>query len=317
MTNNLYSLSNFTKIVADTGDISALRKYRPEDATTNPTIILKALDNPEYENIIKESVKWAKSVSLNQEKKVKAAADKIAVSMGVKLAELIPGRVSTEIDARLSFDTERSVEKARKLISLYNEFGIDKNRVLIKLAATWQGIKAAETLEKEGINCNLTLIFSFAQARACAEAGVYLISPFVGRILDWHLMHNKASTFHPDDDPGVISVREIYNFYKEFGFPTIVMGASFRNVQQIKALAGCDRLTISPPLLEELSRIEGSVERNLFPPRFNPDKPEKLTYEKFSWEHNQNPMAVEKLSEGIRNFAKDQEKLDRVLYDLI
>ena len=239
------------------------------------------------------------------------------MNIGLEILKLIPGRISTEVDARLSYDTEASVAKAKRLIKLYNDAGISNDRILIKLASTWQGIRAAEQLEKEGINCNLTLLFSFAQARACAEAGVFLISPFVGRILDWHKANGDKKEFAAAEDPGVISVSEIYSYYKEHGYETVVMGASFRNVGEILELAGCDRLTIAPALLKELSEADGAIERKL---SFKGDvkaRPERITESQFLWDHNQDPMAVDKLAEGIRKFAIDQGKLEKMIGDLL
>ncbi len=244
-------------------------------------------------------------------------SDKLAVNIGLEILKLIPGRISTEVDARLSYDTEGSIAKARSLIKLYNDAGVSNDRILIKLASTWQGIRAAEQLEKEGINCNLTLLFSFAQARACAEAGVFLISPFVGRILDWYKNNTDKKEYAPHEDPGVVSVSEIYSYYKQHGYETVVMGASFRNVGEILELAGCDRLTISPALLKELAESEGTVERKLSYSGDVKARPAKMTESEFLWQHNQDPMAVAKLAEGIRNFAVDQGKLEKMIADLL
>ncbi|MGL4711516.1 MAG: transaldolase, partial [Shewanella sp.] len=252
MANTLEQLKLYTTIVADTGDIEAIKRYQPEDATTNPSLILKAAQIPEYESLIDNAIDWATSQSTELTQQLDDASDKLAVNIGVEILKLVPGRISTEVDARLSFDTEKSITKAHKLVRLYKEAGIDKSRILIKLASTWEGICAAKELEQEGINCNLTLLFSFAQARACAEAGAYLISPFVGRILDWY-KKDTGKDYDAVNDPGVISVTEIYNYYKQHGFDTVVMGASFRNIGEIIELAGCDRLTIGPSLLEELA----------------------------------------------------------------
>ncbi|MDQ5891968.1 MAG: transaldolase, partial [Pseudomonadota bacterium] len=245
------------------------------------------------------------------------ATDKLAVNIGLEILKLIPGRISTEVDARLSYDTEASVAKAKHLIKLYNDAGISNERILIKLASTWQGIRAAEQLEKEGINCNLTLLFSFAQARACAEAGVFLISPFVGRILDWYKANGDKKEFAPHEDPGVVSVSEIYDYYKEHGYETVVMGASFRNVGEILELAGCDRLTIAPALLKELSESEGEVVRKLSYVGDVKVRPAKMTEAEFYWQHHQDPMAIDKLADGIRKFAIDQEKLEKMIADLL
>lgn len=317
MTNKLTSLRKLTTVVADTGDIAAMKLYQPEDATTNPSLILNAAQIPEYRKLIDEAVDWARSQSNDKAQQVVDASDKLAVNIGLEILKLVPGRVSTEVNARLSYDTEASVAKAKRLIKLYNEAGISNDRILIKLASTWQGIRAAERLEKEGINCNLTLLFSFAQARACAEAGVFLISPFVGRILDWHKANSDKKEYAPAEDPGVISVTDIYNYYKQHGYKTVVMGASFRNSGEILELAGCDRLTISPALLKELSETDGEVEPKLaFHGEVKP-QPEKMTESQFYWQHNQDPMAVDKLAEGIRKFAVDQGKLESMIEALL
>ena len=317
MTDKLSSLRQVTTVVADTGDIAAMKLYKPQDATTNPSLILKAAQIPEYRKLIDDAVAWAREQSSNKEEQISFAADKLAVNIGLEILKLVPGRISTEVDARLSYDTEGSIAKARSLIKLYNDAGISNDRILIKLASTWQGIRAAEQLEKEGINCNLTLLFSFAQARACAEAGVYLISPFVGRILDWYKANTDKKEYEPAEDPGVISVTDIYSYYKQHGYETVVMGASFRNVGEILELAGCDRLTISPNLLKELAETEGSVERKLSYTGEVKARPAKMTEAEFLWQHNQDPMAVQKLAEGIRNFAIDQGKLDQMIADLL
>ena len=317
MKNTLTSLESMTKIVADTSDIEAIKNHKPIDATTNPSIILNAVKNPAYRNLINDALKSARDINSSKAKQLDYASTKIAVNIGTEICKFIIGRVSTEVDARLSFDTNASVNKAKEIVSFYKENGIDKDRILIKLAATWEGIKAAELLEKEGIKCNLTLIFSFAQARACADASVYLISPFVGRILDWHKANRPEISFSSDQDPGVISVRNIYYFYKEHGYSTIVMGASFRNKNQIMELAGCDFLTISPSLLDELSKSSKEVVRRLNYLGEIKNKPTPLCHAEFSWMHNEDQMAVEKLSEGIRNFSKDQEKLESILLELL
>lgn len=317
MTNKLTSLRKLTTVVADTGDIAAMKLYQPQDATTNPSLILNAAQIPEYRKLIDEAIEWARSQSDSREQQIVDACDKLAVNIGLEILKLIPGRISTEVDARLSYDTQACIVKARRLIKLYNEAGISNDRILIKLASTWQGIRAAEQLENEGINCNLTLLFSFAQARACAEAGVYLISPFVGRIMDWYKANTDKKEFAPAEDPGVISVTEIYNYYKEHGYNTVVMGASFRNIGEILELAGCDRLTISPALLKELSEAQGEVEHKL---SFNGEvksRPAPITEAEFYWQHNADPMAVDKLSDGIRKFAVDQEKLEKMIADLL
>ena len=313
MTNQLDSLRELTVVVADTGDIDAIRQYKPEDATTNPSLILSAAALPQYAPLIDEAIAYGKQQSQDKAQQLVDAEDKLAVNIGLEILKLVPGRVSTEVDARLSYDTEATVAKARKLIALYEAAGINKNRILIKIASTWQGIRAAEILEKEGINCNLTLLFSEAQARACAEAGVYLISPFVGRILDWYKANTDKKEYAPAEDPGVISATKIYNYYKQYGYKTVVMGASFRNVGEIIELAGCDRLTIAPPLLKTLHETPNAVVRKLGFQGEVQAKPQPLTEAEFYWQHNSDAMAVEKLAEGIRKFAVDQGKLEEML----
>lgn len=313
MTNQLDSLRELTVVVADTGDIDAIRQYKPEDATTNPSLILSAAALPQYAPLIDEAIAYGKQQSQDKAQQLVDAEDKLAVNIGLEILKLVPGRVSTEVDARLSYDTDATVAKARKLIALYEAAGINKNRILIKIASTWQGIRAAEILEKEGINCNLTLLFSEAQARACAEAGVYLISPFVGRILDWYKASTDKKEYAPAEDPGVISVTKIYNYYKQYGYKTVVMGASFRNVGEIIELAGCDRLTIAPPLLKTLHETPNAVVRKLGFQGEVQAKPQPLTEAEFYWQHNSDAMAVEKLAEGIRKFAVDQGKLEEML----
>ena len=313
MTTQLDSLRNMTVVVADTGDIDAIKKYQPQDATTNPSLILSASVLPQYAPLIDEAITYAKAQSADKAQQLIDAEDKLAVNIGLEILKIVPGRISTEVDARLSYDTQATVEKARKLIALYNAAGISNDRILIKIASTWQGIRAAEILEKEGINCNLTLLFSEAQARACAEAGVYLISPFVGRILDWYKANTDKKEYAPAEDPGVISVTKIYNYYKEYGYKTVVMGASFRNVGEIIELAGCDRLTIAPALLKELQENSTALVRKLDYKGEVKAKPQPLTEAEFYWQHNSDAMAVEKLAEGIRKFAVDQEKLEAML----
>ncbi|EKO3696397.1 transaldolase [Vibrio metschnikovii] len=309
MSNKLEQLRKLTTVVADTGEIDAIKKYQPEDATTNPSLILKAAQIAEYAPLIDAAIDYAKSQSSDKAQQIQDTCDMLAVNIGKEILKTIPGRISTEVDARLSYDTEGSVAKARQLIKMYNDAGIKNDRILIKLASTWEGIRAAEILEKEGINCNLTLLFSFAQARACAEAGVFLISPFVGRIMDWYKA-KEGRDFAPQEDPGVVSVSKIYNYYKEHGYNTVVMGASFRNIGEILELAGCDRLTIAPSLLAELEAAEGEVVAKLVDSKGSKARPAPMTHAEFLWEHNQDPMAVEKLAEGIRNFAVDQGKLE-------
>lgn len=311
--NQLEGIKQFTTIVADSGDIESIRHYQPEDATTNPSLLLKAAALEAYKPLVEDALRYGKSRGETQEQQIAEACDKLAVNIGAEILKSVPGRVSTEVDARLSFDKQKSIEKARRLVALYAEQGIDKSRILIKLASTWEGIRAAEALEKEGINCNLTLLFSFAQARACAEAGVYLVSPFVGRIYDWYQARKPMDPYVVEEDPGVKSVRNIYDYYKQYRYDTIVMGASFRRTEQILALAGCDRLTISPDLLKQLQAGEETVQRKLIPTPQTFKRPAPMTEAEFRWEHNQDAMAVEKLAEGIRSFAVDQRKLEDLL----
>ena len=313
MSNLLENLKTMTAIVADTGDIEAIRSHLPEDATTNPSLLLKAASLPEYAPLIADAIAWAKTQNINPERQAHDAMDKLAVAVGVEVLKIVPGRVSTEVDARLSFNTLATLAKARKLIRLYNEAGIPNERVLIKIASTWEGIRAAEILEHEGIHCNLTLMFGFAQARSCAEAGVTLISPFVGRIFDWQKAKEGRTDIPVEEDLGVLSVRRIYQYYKEYGYPTTVMGASFRNSGEILALAGCDRLTISPSLLQELQNNEGTLQRRLQYTGAVKPRPASLTEAEFRWEMNQDAMATEKLAEGIRGFTVDQIKLEKTL----
>ena len=312
MSNKLEQLRKLTTVVADTGDIEAISKYTPEDATTNPSLILKAAQIAEYAPLIDASIEYAKAQSDDKAQQVQDTCDMLNVNIGKEILKVVPGRISTEVDARLSYDMEGSVAKARQLIKMYNDAGITNDRILIKLASTWEGIRAAEILEKEGINCNLTLLFSFAQARACAEAGVFLISPFVGRIMDWYKA-KEGRDFEASEDPGVISVTDIYNYYKEHGYNTVVMGASFRNIGEILELAGCDRLTIAPALLAELEAAEGEVVEKLVDSKGSKERPAPMTHAEFLWEHNLDAMAVEKVAEGIRNFAVDQGKLEDMI----
>ncbi|GIA09379.1 Transaldolase [Vibrio cholerae] len=312
MSNKLAQLRKLTTVVADTGEIDAIKKYQPEDATTNPSLILKAAQIAEYAPLIDQAIAYAKTQSNNKAQQVQDTCDMLAVNIGKEILKTIPGRISTEVDARLSYDMERSVAKARQLVKMYNDAGITNDRILIKLASTWEGIRAAEILEKEGINCNLTLLFSFAQARACAEAGVFLISPFVGRIMDWYKA-KEGRDFAANEDPGVLSVTKIYNYYKEHGYKTVVMGASFRNIGEILELAGCDRLTIAPSLLAELEAAEGELVAKLVDSKGSKARPAPMTHSEFLWEHNLDAMAVEKLAEGIRNFAVDQGKLEAMI----
>ncbi|UPG94901.1 transaldolase [Luteibacter aegosomatissinici] len=314
MTSQLEQLRKVTKVVADTGDMSAMKTFKPEDATTNPSLLLKAAGIPEYAPYIDEAVKWAKEQSSDRSQQLIDAGDRLAVLVGREILKIVPGYVSTEVDARLSFDTEASITKAKRLIGMYKDVGVDPKRVLIKLASTWEGIKAAEVLQKEGINCNMTLLFSFEQAVACAEAGAFLISPFVGRIFDWYVKNTDTKTYAPAEDPGVKSVQRIYKYYKDHGYKTIVMGASFRNIGQIQALAGCDRLTISPDLLKQLDETDGDLPLALKDTGKKDEPPKnKMTEAQFRWGHNEDAMATDKLGEGIRNFAKDQRKLEELL----
>ncbi|UXH41557.1 transaldolase [Pseudomonas promysalinigenes] len=304
MTSKLEQLKQFTTVVADTGDLDAISRLKPVDATTNPSLLLKAAAIPGYAELLKQ-------VKADAKGNVDLACDKFAVAVGSGILKVIPGRISTEVDARLSFDEPALLNKARQLIDLYQAAGVSKDRVLIKLASTWEGIRAAEKLEKEGIQTNLTLLFSFAQAQACADAGAFLISPFVGRIYDWY-KKSTGEEYVGADDPGVQSVTRIYNYYKANGYNTVVMGASFRNIGQIEQLAGCDRLTISPELLDKLSSDEGELPQMLKPGNAGEPK-QVLTESQFRWAMNEDAMATEKLAEGIRQFARDQEKLEKLM----
>lgn len=303
--NALEQLKQYTTVVADTGDFLSMRAYAPRDATTNPSLILKAVAKPDYRGLLDETV------AAHRAEPVAALGDRLIVRFGCEILKIIPGRVSTEVDARLSFDVEGTLTKARRLIELYQAAGVPRERVLIKVAATWEGIRAAERLENDGIHCNLTLLFSFAQAVACADAGVTLISPFVGRIYDWYRRRDGVD-YLPDEDPGVKSVRRIYEYFKKFGYPTEVMGASFRNVGQITALAGCDLLTISPELLAELQGSQATVRRRLDPTVAQTLPIERIRFDEkhFRFDMNDDPMASDKLAEGIRQFVADARKLD-------
>lgn len=317
MSNKLEQLRTMTDVVADTGDIEAMRQYQPLDATTNPSLLLKAAALPHYADLMLTSVRWARQQSGSDAQQLSLAADRMAVAIGMEILDIIPGRVSTEVDARLSFDIPATLQKARQIIHAYNQQGIGNERILIKIAATWEGIRAAEILEKEGIHCNLTLLFGFTQAVACAEAGVTLISPFVGRILDWHKQHSGKAQYPAAEDPGVLSVTRIYNYYKSHGYNTIVMGASFRNAGEIEQLAGCDRLTISPQLLQELQDDHGELSRKLDANQAAASDPRiQATEAEFRWELNEDAMATEKLAEGIRTFASDQQALESKLASL-
>ncbi|HET8711368.1 MAG TPA: transaldolase [Spongiibacteraceae bacterium] len=314
MTSKLEQLKQMTAVVADTGDIDAIRRFKPLDATTNPSLLLKAAALPAYQPLVQQAKTWAAQQSGTRAQKLSACVDKLAVAIGAEIVQIVPGRISTEVDARLSFDTRAMIEKARRLIDLYEQLNIDRSRVLIKVAATWEGIRAAEILEKENINCNLTLLFSFAQAAACADAGVTLISPFVGRILDWYLKSTGKSAYAPAEDPGVMSVTRIFNYYKQHGYRTIVMGASFRNTGEIEQLAGCDRLTISPQLLQELESDNGVLARKLDANNTGAAIPAQHDCEaSFRYAFNEDAMATEKLAEGIRKFAEDQITLEHQL----
>ncbi len=309
MTSSLKQLKEYSTIVADTGNLAAIQVFHPEDATTNPSLILQSFKDDVYGPLINEAIDYALSHSQDEEQQVRDSADFLTVAIGAKILESIPGRISTEVDAHLSYDTEATIAKARKLVELYQRRGIPAERVLIKVAATWEGIKAAEVLEQENINCNLTLIFNFDQARACAEAGVFLISPFVGRVLDWYRTSQPENNFNPEDEPGVKLVSDIFTWFKQHQYKTVVMAASFRNSGEITALAGCDRLTISPTLLEELDISETSVSRRLEPPFNTQPRSTNLSEADYRWSQSEDPMATEKLAEGIRRFAQDQRTL--------
>jgi transaldolase len=312
MTTQLDQLKQFTTVVADTGDIDSIQAYQPEDATTNPSLIFAAAQMPQYKALVDEAIAYGKTA--NAENWTAEAMDKLAVNFGIELSKHVPGRVSTEVDARLSFDTDATVAKAKKFIQMYADAGVGKERILIKIAATWEGIQAAKQLEAEGINCNVTLLFNFAQAVACAEAGVFLISPFVGRILDWYKA-NTDVTYTAENDPGVLSVKKIYDYFKKFDYNTVVMGASFRNIGEILELAGCDRLTIAPALLKELSENNESIAEKLSAPAAKDLAIEKIDMNEgtFRWMMNEDPMATEKVSEGIRKFHQDYLKLQAFL----
>ncbi len=316
--NALSKLKEMTTVVADTGDFESMKAYHPQDATTNPSLILQAAEKPEYAEILKSALEEGKKQAGSPKDNMPHFIDCIMVHFGCEILKIVPGRVSTEVDARLSFDIEGSIKKAHKLIGLYKEKGIEKERILIKLASTWEGAEAARQLQSEGINCNMTLLFSLPQAAICAEANAKLISPFVGRIMDWYKA-KEGKDFHGSDDPGVQSVAEIYNYYKKFGYATEIMGASFRNTSEIIELAGCDLLTISPKLLEELSKMPGNLTRKLDPKNTACPINDKIKLDEkaFRLQLNENPMAVEKLSEGIRKFAADLVKLESKIQQMI
>jgi transaldolase len=305
MPSKLDQLAAMTTIVADTGDIDAVRRLKPVDCTTNPTLVLKAVEMPQHAALVEEAIAWGRRQGGTREARAAAVCDRLAIAFGGELAAIVPGRVSTEVDADLSFDTVASVDKARAIIRAYEERGIGRERILIKIASTWEGIRAAEALQSESIDCNLTLLFSLAQAAAAAEAQAFLISPFVGRILDWHVKAG-GGPYTGETDPGVLSVRAIYAYYKALGYRTVVMGASFRNAGEIEALAGCDRLTISPALLDQLAKEEGDLPRKLDPAHVG-SAPARIAVDEksFRWRMNEDAMATEKLAEGIRSFAKD------------
>ena len=310
--NKLEQLKKMTTVVADTGDIDAIATYTPTDTTTNPSLLFKAAQKPQYEHLLQDAIDYAMARSAHGETRATDIMDKLAVNFGVEILKIIPGRISTEVDARLSFDTLATVARAESLINLYQQAGVDTSRVLIKVASTWEGIQAAGQLEQRGIHCNLTLMFSLAQAIATAEVGGTLISPFVGRIMDWYKQSEGVEGYAAADDPGVQSVTGIYNYYKHHGYSTVVMGASFRNVGEILELAGCDLLTISPDLMEALRGMEGDVARRLDPEQARGMEIAKLPMHEsaFRWMMNEDPMATEKLAEGIRNFARDALKLE-------
>ncbi len=313
--NLLEQLKTMTVVVADTGDFDSIAKYAPRDATTNPSLIYQAAQMPQYQRLIDEAIESTQSTSGSKEQKMAALIDRLFVDFGQEILKIIPGRVSTEVDARLSFDGEATMNRARGIIKLYEAAGIDRKRILIKIASTWEGIRAAEKLEKEGIHCNLTLLFSFPQAVACAEAGVTLISPFVGRILDWYKKARGVDSIPAPEDPGVQSVTHIYNYFKKFGHKTEIMGASFRNIGEITELAGCDLLTISPKLLEELQTTDGKLTRKLDPAIAKKSDVQKISLDEktFRWMLNEDAMATEKLAEGIRHFSADLLKLEKAL----
>ncbi len=315
--NTLQQLKTFTKVVADTGDFQSIEQFKPLDATTNPSLIYMSAKDEKYKHVVKEVLTAARAISTNKQEQLKHALDLMAVAFGMEILKIVPGRVSTEVDARLSFDTQATIEKARTLIKLYEDKGIDKERILIKIAATWEGIQAAKVLEKEGIHTNLTLLFSLVQAVACAESGVTLISPFVGRILDWYKQARDVESIPANEDPGVLSVTEIFNYYKKHGYSTEIMGASFRNTGEIMALAGCDLLTISPALLAELEQMNTQIEAKLNVETAKQQEIDKIPTDElsFRWIMNENAMATEKLSEGIRKFSADLLKLEAFILE--
>ncbi len=313
--NLLDQLKAQTKVVADSGDFESMKKFKPLDATTNPSLIYTAAQDLKYAALIDDAIAFAKHQSTNKQTQVSLALDRLIIDFGLEILKIVPGRVSTEVDARLSFDIEGTMKKARELISLYEDAGIDRERILIKIASTWEGIKAAEQLTKEGIHCNMTLLFSLSQAIASAEAGVQLVSPFVGRILDWYIKNNGGKHVSPAEEPGVMLVKNIYNYYKKFGYKTEVMAASFRNIGEIMELSGCDLMTISPEFLSDLEQGEGMLERKLLPEKAKESTMEKMELDekKFRWMMNEDAMATEKLAEGIRKFTEDLVKLENII----
>jgi transaldolase len=317
--NQLESLKKHSVIVADTGDIEAIARLQPQDATTNPSLLYQSARNPKYRALVEDALAFAARAKGDRRAKTAATMEKLAVNFGCEILKHIKGRVSTEVDANLSFDVDGSLAKAHQLIALYEKAGVARERVLIKLASTWEGIRAAEKLERNGIHCNLTLLFSFAQALACADAGVTLISPFVGRIYDWYKKERKVEDIAPEDDPGVQSVTRIYNYYKKFGYRTQIMGASFRKVEQITGLAGCDLLTISPDLLDKLEGSAGELQRRLSVEAAKAGTEEKITLDEkaFRWMHNEDAMATDKLADGIRRFHADACKLEETVLALV
>ena len=318
MKDKLTQLKEMTVVVADTGDIDSIRQYQPEDATTNPSLILAAAQMEQYSHLVDEAVNFGTQSKSSGQELLDTILDRLAINFGKEILKIVPGRISTEVDARLSFDKENTIQRARKLIEMYGQAGIERNRILIKIASTWEGIKAAEILEQEGINCNLTLLFGFSQAVACAEAKVFLISPFVGRILDWY-KKNEGKEFPAEKDPGVLSVTNIYRYYKKFDYQTIIMGASFRNTGEIEQLAGCDRLTIGPNFLDELSKDHSPLSQKLFSDMSQNDEIDQLHLDEktFRFMLNEDPMATEKLAEGIRNFSNDLIKLENFIKERI
>jgi transaldolase len=317
--NLLEQLKIMTTVVADTGDFESMKAYKPIDATTNPTLLYAAVESGKYNALVDDAISYGKKNTQAGPAQLRQTLDKLAVNFGLEILKIVPGRVSTEVDSRLSFDTNATINRVQELMKLYQDAGVDKNRILVKIASTWEGIKAAELLEKQGIHCNLTLLFSLPQAIACAEAGITLISPFVGRIMDWHKKNRGVDQIPAEQDPGVHSVTEIYNYYKKHGYATQVMGASFRNSGEIIHLAGCDLLTISPKLLEELESTQGVLEKKLDAATSRAMDIEKisLSEKEFRWQMNENAMATEKLAEGIRNFTADLRKLEKLLLQII